>query len=76
MVQHSDALEIEVTSILHGRASALLPTEARALGKGGFTDARAISDLMTEAYGMKHEDFLIKEATSSLSLKDARPMPD
>jgi len=43
---------------------------------GALTGARALSDLMIEAYGMKHENFPTKEATSSLSLKDARPMPD
>ncbi|MGA2515203.1 MAG: TlpA family protein disulfide reductase [Thermodesulfobacteriota bacterium] len=38
---------------------------------GGITDARALSDLVVEAFGMKHEDFLTTEATSSL--KDLRP---
>ena len=32
---------------------------------GGLTNARALSDLMIEAYGMKHEDFLIKKAATS-----------
>jgi peroxiredoxin len=32
---------------------------------GGLTDARAFLDLMIEAYGIKHEDLLIKEAASS-----------
>ena len=32
---------------------------------GGFTDARAFLDLMIEAYGIKQEDLLIKEAISS-----------
>ena len=32
---------------------------------GGLTDARAFLDLMVEAYGIKKEDLLIKEATSS-----------
>ncbi len=38
---------------------------------GGLTDAKALSDLVVEAYGMKHEDFLTTEATSSL--KGLRP---
>ena len=38
---------------------------------GGLTDSRALADLVVEAYGMKHGDFLITEATSSL--KDLRP---
>ena len=32
---------------------------------GGLTDARAFLDLMVEAYGIKKEDLLIKEAASS-----------
>jgi len=32
---------------------------------GGLTDARAFLDLMVEAYGMKQEDLLIREAASS-----------
>ena len=32
---------------------------------GGLTDTRAFLDLMIEAYGIKHEDLLIKEAASS-----------
>jgi hypothetical protein len=32
---------------------------------GGLTDPRAFLDLMVEAYGMKREDLLIKEAASS-----------
>lgn len=40
---------------------------------GGLTDARAISDLIIEAYGMKLEDFLTKETTSSLLLRGPRP---
>jgi len=32
---------------------------------GGLTDARAFLDLMVEAYGIKEEDLLIKEAASS-----------
>ena len=32
---------------------------------GGLTDARAFLDLMVEAYGIKQEDLLIKEAASS-----------
>jgi peroxiredoxin len=39
---------------------------------GGLTDAGALSDLMVEAYGMKHEDFLIKKAATSPS----EPRPD
>jgi hypothetical protein len=31
---------------------------------GGLTDARAFLDLMVEAYGIKKEDLLIKEAAS------------
>jgi hypothetical protein len=38
---------------------------------GGITDAGALSDLMVEAYGMKHEDFLIKKAATSPS--ESRP---
>jgi hypothetical protein len=38
---------------------------------GGLTDARALSDLIIEAYGMKHDDFLIKEAATSP--KEPRP---
>jgi hypothetical protein len=34
---------------------------------GGLTNAKALSDLMIEAYGMKHEDFLIKKAATSPS---------
>jgi hypothetical protein len=63
MVQHSDALEIEGDRPPH-----ILQTHL-----GGLTDARAISDLVIEAYGMKPEDFPTKEATSSLLLKDPRP---
>ncbi len=32
---------------------------------GGFADARALSDLMVEAYGMRHEDFPVKEVATS-----------
>jgi hypothetical protein len=32
---------------------------------GGLTDARTFLDLMVEAYGIKKEDLLIKEASSS-----------
>jgi peroxiredoxin len=39
---------------------------------GGLTDARSLVDLMVEAYGTKHEDFLIKKAATSLS----EPRPD
>ena len=39
---------------------------------GGLTDARSLVDLMVEAYGTKHEDFLIKKAATALS----EPRPD
>ena len=39
---------------------------------GGLTNARAFLDLMVEAFGMKQEDLLIKEATSSPSGSSSR----
>ncbi len=38
---------------------------------GGVADARELSDLMIEAYGMKHEDFLINETATPP--KESRP---
>ena len=39
---------------------------------GGLTDARAFLDLMVEAYGIKQEDLLIKEAASSPNESSSR----
>ena len=48
-----------------------LPPEILQTHLGGLTDATALSDLMIEAYGMKHEDFLIKKAATSP--RESRP---
>ena len=48
-----------------------LPPEILQTYLGGLTDATALSDLMIEAYGMKHEDFLIKKAATSP--RESRP---
>ena len=66
---HQALGEVRIPFFLAVRIEGDRPPQIVQTHLGGLTDARAISDLMIEAYGMKREDFLAKEATSSLSLK-------
>jgi thiol-disulfide isomerase/thioredoxin len=62
---HQALGEVRIPFFIAVRIEGGRPPEIVQTHLGGLTDARALSDLMIEAYGMKHEDFLINEAAAS-----------
>ncbi len=61
---HQALGEVRIPFYIAVRIEGGRPPEIVETHWGGFTDAKALSDLMIEAYGMKHEDFLINEAAT------------
>jgi thiol-disulfide isomerase/thioredoxin len=56
--------EVRIPFFIAVRIEGDRPPEIVETHLGGFTDARALSDVMIEAYGIKHEDLLMNEAAT------------
>ncbi len=61
---HQALGEVKIPFFIAVRIDGGRPPEIVETHWGGFTDARALSDLMIEAYGIKQEDLLINEAAT------------